>query len=430
MISYKAFASHLLLTSNVRDVVAPVGELSAWSMTYATDRAIQRRTEADPIVLTVFSCKRDSKHIDSPTDLTAHVLSVVDWLYKKRITAGAGKPLATDILSDLLDQFGKDAKDFKVGPISGTDTCWMPEWASWVKLGSEETEIRIWFSDQSFQDTYDEYEIIVVPPVAVLNDFFKIGSQVERALNARTVIQRTEAIQAAKLERPETVIRTERYDYFDPNEPGKRVPTYWDVLIYGEHGNNIDSIKDAIVNYLLKESGKPRSDWLPILPDLFSRTEFIIHPFWNKYAIPNRVTQAGIYAPTLDVGDIVNELVTTSGYTKTHTTKYAQVSSHPYRSITLAIIGNQENRESKYRLTDFYPDYIAQSSTSQDFNRQSEPTRQFSETLANAILAAETMTAHSDIPRGFTRLIRGDKVFCVFSMDNVHYLVSAKINLS
>ena len=45
MIIIKAFASNNLLALNTKDVVNPIGELSAWAMTYAKDRGIYFRED-------------------------------------------------------------------------------------------------------------------------------------------------------------------------------------------------------------------------------------------------------------------------------------------------------------------------------------------------------------------------------------------------
>ena len=46
------------------------------------------------------------------------------------------------------------------------------------------------------------------------------------------------------------------------------------------------------------------------------------------------------------------------------------------------------------------------------------------------LIAAESMDEYSDIPTGFSRVIRDDKLFLVFSMGNIHYLMVAKKNFN
>lgn len=432
MISIKAFASNLSFTDNKKDIIAPVGELSAWSATYARDRAVYRRNIDTNIVLTVFSAKDDGQYYLIPSELETHIHTIVQWLYQQRMSAPKGQPLVTDIVQSLTDHFSTVASHFKAGEIAGSeDGIWLPSWISWKRAGSveKETNIRIWFSDESFQNTYDEFEIVVIPPLSPLSEFFKLSTKVREALDNRTPMKRMDDIQAAKAEKPETVIRTELYHYVDPHASDNIIPTYWDILVYGEYGNNVDSIKDAVINHILNNSTQSRDEWTRIFPDIFKRTEFVILPHWDKYAIPNRVTEAGIYAPTLDVKDLVSSMRPfTHLYPASHVAEHCQVSAHPYRSLALTIVGSNENRDNKFKITDFFPDYIAQASTSQDFNRQSEPTRTWAELLSNALLLAEEMTPFSDVPRGFNRLEREGKLFVVFSYDNVHYLVACKHN--
>lgn len=41
----KGFASHIKFTNNVKDSVHPIGEISAYSLTYAKDRGIYGKDE-------------------------------------------------------------------------------------------------------------------------------------------------------------------------------------------------------------------------------------------------------------------------------------------------------------------------------------------------------------------------------------------------
>jgi len=117
-------------------------------------------------------------------------------------------------------------------------------------------------------------------------------------------------------------------------------------------------------------------------------------------------------------------------YSDTHINSYSEIIAHHYKCLGLAVVGGAENRDSLYSLTDVYPDYLAVASTSQDFNRMSEASRYFCEDLENMIIIAEKMTKYSDIPSGYTRLIRDGVLYFVKSIGNIHYLVAAKSNNS
>ena len=439
MITIKGFGINANLANNTKDVVNEFGELSAWSSTYSTDRTIHYDDAKNGIVLTVFSAKNDESQDATytiPVELKTHILKVIKWTYDKCLNKGA-EVYAHELLNDLIEAFQTEAETFKSGNIvKDINDNWMPQWLSWKQKGAPEANIKIWFSDDSFRRTYDEYEIVVVPPVKVLDDFFKVSNKVKTILSARDYSTRIDDIQTAKMEKPETFIRTEMFRYVDPLNKEDKTPTHWDILIYGEGGNNIDSVKDAIIDYILKNSKHTRDEWAEILPDIFKRTEFILQPNWGAYALPNRVTEAGIYSPFTVISQTFDEL---KKYTGTipdgHIKEHMQSFTHPYKSISIVSTSSNENRDNLFKLSDVFNDYIAQSSTSQDFNRQREKTRDWAEKISKMLILAEEMTPFSDIPRGYigkssnlTRLIRDGKLFLVMNFENIHYLIVAKYN--
>jgi hypothetical protein len=262
-----------------------------------------------------------------------------------------------------------------------------------------------------------------------LNDFFRPGNDVEVLLKARTYPEEVALIQAAKDGKPETIVRAEVYDYVDPFNNAHRVPSKWTVLIYGAAGDNIDTIKDALVDYILENSDHTRDEWKDILPDLFRRTEVVMMPLWSQYAIPNRVTQEGIYSPFVQAAPAMALLKTlVPDYAGSHVDTYGSFFGHTYRSLVVAAVGGPENRDDKFRLVDFYPDYISVSTGSVDFIRMSAATRAWAIALDQMIQVAEKMGDFTDIPIGMTRLTRNGALFLVKSIDNVHFLVAAKKN--
>ena len=429
MISIKGFAAKPVFANNTPSLINPIGELSTYALTFSKDCGIYWKDAQKTLVLTTFSTKKDGVHVQLSVDTSNQIFRITDWIYELAI-AKNDEVYALELLQDLIDEFGNEANNFKCGNIITDGNIWMPQWVSWKVVGAaEETNIRIWFSDENFRQTYDEYEIVVVPPIVPLDDFFKASSKVKELLDAIDPVKKTNDIMAARDGKPETILRTEMFLYNDPFNATIKYPTYWNVLIYGEAGNNIDSIKDALIDHILDNSTHTREEWTKVFPDIFKRTEFILLPDWWNYAIPNRVTEAGIYSPILTVKDIVPELAKFSNlHPVSHVTNYAQVVGHPYKSMQLSSCSSNENRDNKFLLTDFFPDYIAVSSTSQDFNRQSTATREWSEMLMELIILAEDMTEFSDIPRKYTRLKRGGKLYVVGSYGSVHYLVVAKAN--
>jgi hypothetical protein len=93
-------------------------------------------------------------------------------------------------------------------------------------------------------------------------------------------------------------------------------------------------------------------------------------------------------------------------------------------------VGGPDNHLAKFRLSDYVPDYIAESSTSEDFNRQSELTKSWTIALDKAILLAEVANDITDLPIGFRRVTAANKTFLAFKHNKVEYLVATKASIA
>jgi len=236
-------------------------------------------------------------------------------------------------------------------------------------------------------------------------------------------------MQSVKNGHPETYLQVESYDYHNPNKTSDYIAAQFGVVIYGTYGNNDDSIRDAIVDYILANSSHTRDEWVKILPDLFKRTEFVIVPFYDTMAIPDKTLQSGIYSPVVQVKKVFSAVeAVCSDYGDTHISSYLEMMSHNYKSLILAICGGPDNRNSKFYVTDYYPDYIAVPTSSTDFNRMSATTQEWAVALATLLQRAEDLTAVSQVPAGFTRVVRNKMVFLAMNINKIQYLALAKFN--
>jgi hypothetical protein len=224
-------------------------------------------------------------------------------------------------------------------------------------------------------------------------------------------------------------MRTDEYDWHDPLQTSHLVATQWTVLIYGVAGNNIDSIKDALVAYILANTSHTQAEWTQIFPDIFKRTEVTLVPNWGNYAIPNRVVDTGIYSPFANLTAENAQLTAyASSYPAAHINAHGHVFGHPYKSLAIGAIGSDQNRDNLYELVQIFPDFIAVSSQSTDFARMSQNTQGWAELLEQLLITAETMGPFTSLPAGMTRLTRNGMLYAVASYGNIHYLVAAKYN--
>lgn len=431
MYALKGFVVHALMTSNVPGQVALIGELSTQSSTYSREKGFYVDAAAPDMTLISMLSKLDGVPVQASSDATTHTLGIAKFIYDKTLVAG-GQMFADELLNSLITTYASSAEDFACGEIVTDGNYYMPEWVSWKsKVPSMGTnEIRLWFVDSAFAVQYDEFEIVVVPPLVPLNDFFKTGTQVENLLKAVTLPIMADKIQTAKNNSPETIVRIDAYDYVDPLNNAHKVPSYWGILIYGAAGNNVDAIKDALVAYILANSTHTREEWTPILPDIFKRTEFILIPLWDQYAIPNRTVEAGIYSPIANLTAVLARIkLLIAEYPASHINNHASVMGHPYKSLAILACGGPENRDDKFKITDLFEDYIDVSSTSIDFNRMALATQNWALSLMEMIITAETAGQFTAVPIGMSKTTRNGILYVVKSYQNVHYLVAAKASI-
>ena len=431
--SLKAFIVNAVYINNNQGQTAPFGELSPYSLTFSQDVGVYTTTGVTNLSLVTFTSQNSGVDATVPSGLATNVLNIANWIYALT-NAQSGQIYADQLLSQLLLAFGNIANTFACGNIIQstltTGTYWIPEWVSWIDI-STGAVVKIWFVDASFQAQYDDFTIVVVPPITPLNNFFLGASKVQGYINAVSYPQQMANVQAASNGFPYSIVEAETFSYIDPTNSANTIPTQWTVLIYGPMGNNVDSISDAIVNYCLANSSYDTTQWATILPDIFLRTEYIFVPFWDQYAIPNQSTQDGIYSPQVNLVRAQNLVVeVVPSYPSSHIDTYLNIMSYPYRSLQMGVIGSPNNKDGWYQLIQVFPDIISVPSTSVDFARMAASTQQFLINLGTMLIAAETMTPTSSVPSGYTSLTRDGKLYIVMNYDNIHYLVLAKENLT
>lgn len=423
---FKAFATHDLLIKNRPGILNPLGELSPYALTYSQEKGIYTDPNNYPsITLTTFTSTVDGEVVEADPALRANVFQIVGWLYAKAINV-ADRLETFDLLNTLLATYSNIAVNFNGGAIVSDGSYYLPEWVSWTDVISG-ASVKVWFAEDSFTRKFEDYSIVVVQPFATLDWFFLQGSEVQNRLNAITQQQVFARIADARGKQPETHLFPVTYQYYDPNKPERILDVTWYVLIYGEAGNNVDAIKDAIATSILADSTHPKEDWAAIIPDIFKRTEFTVIPDYLNMAIPERINTLGVYSPVASLTRSLSLMAAyASDYPAAHCQANGQVLAHPYQSLQLTTIGSPDNKNNLYKITDYFPDYIAVPTSSTDFNRMSETTRTWAEMLMQLILTAETMTPYSDLEPGQTRLVRNGLLYVVQSYNNVHYLVLAK----
>lgn len=429
MYQFKGFASLSSLASNTADAVAPIGELGATSATFAKDVKLYASPTTE-VVLHGFSSKSSlSGKITAPDLIVRKATSICDWVETRQKAILAGET-TQDFRQALIQQFGSTCSSITCGDaVIASNGHPYPTWVTWKSLDyvADDNLNTVWFSDEFFRRQYDEYEIVVVPPLSNVETFFGTYSDATAVLNARTYAQLFGDITTARSGYPETILTSQEFDFINPLNVTVAYPTNWTFLIYGPRGNDSDAIKSALISYIQSKSARNLNLWRTIFPDIFRSTEFVMIPKWNQYAISEMSLQAGIYSPMLNLKD---ELVylkrIIADYPASHVEQYATAMGYPYRSMVMSVVGNPDNRGNKYKLTDFFPDLISVTSTSLDFNRMSSLTQGFLSRLAELVYLAETATLYSDIPTMFKKTTRSGILYLSMNYNNISFLVSTK----
>ena len=430
MYTLKGFAVHTSLVNNQPGVTAVIGEMSDQSATFSKEKGYYKNdgTSNDIIVISVTG-QLDGVDTTVPATIQTNTLTIVKAIYDQVM---AGQPMDGPTLAQsLLSTFQSIAQGFQVGPVvqDTPNNRYAPSYVNWTD-NSQDSQIRIWFTDADFQAEYDDYSITVVPPVDTLDDLFKLGATVEQIVNSRTIPQMIEKMNDARGNHPPTLQVMQTYNWIDPNNATHLVPTNWGALLYGPAGNSVDAIKNAFINYILANSTHTRDEWTAILPDLFRRTEFIFIPRFDLLGIPNNAVGYGIYSPQVNASK-ANALFKAQvpAYASGQVDEYLTVMSHTYRSLQLLVCGSTENRNNWFELNQVFSDIITVPSTSTDFARMAEATRTFLLNLDTMVQTAETMTAYSAVPAGFTRLTRDGKLYIVLNYQDIDFLVMSKASL-
>lgn len=442
--SLKGFVTIKSLIDNAVGQTSILGEASTYSLTFTKERGEYSNALYPNFSLVSVSSKDTSGAVVVNTTVADHVLDVVNHTYAYAFSASA-QIFADQLLLNLVAAYGTQATNFECGPIINGGTIWLPEWMSWKTTAADPESIKIWFSDEAFKAQFDEFAITVISPMARivggnvvdnLDNFFMSPADVAIRINGRSASETTDIIQQLKDMNPETIIRTDTYNYSNPVLPAFIVPTNWTVLIYGAAGDNPDSVKDAIVEYVLANSTHTIDEWKVILPELFRRTEFVFFPRWDIYAIPNSQVIAGIHRPLVKLNDsftfVESKLPEYMAIAPTHIRQYLTSFTHVFKSIGVLCIGGFDNTPLPTNLRrvlwDEFPDYIMVGTSSPDFGRMTQRTQEFSVMLSNLIISAETVTQYSAIPAGMRKVTRDGVIYMVQRYENVQYMVAGKVN--
>lgn len=414
--------------NNTPGAIAPLGELSTWCRTYAKDKR-EYVSETDGFKFICFS----SINTDNGETVTVNPNYVTDAIkIVQKAAAYAASHIRPynpdDFKNHLVTEFYQSISNIEIGRLIDNGIIALPEWISFVNKQTNGV-VKFWLADESFADQYDEWKIEVIPPVDNVDIFFSPFGTVVDELNKRTTSDLGNLIEEAKGRFPETYLKFMPYRFYNVHNKAQFVDTNWSVIIYGKAGNDIDVIKDAIVEYVLSHSTHTREQWEAIFPDLFKRTEFVILPLWHKIAIEDLQVASGLYRSMVNPVECI-ELAKSvvdyypSDFVEDNTTVFA----FDYKAITLVSVNGYANADHAKSIIDVFPDYLPINSALTDFNRMKIKTRDWIVLLERMLIEAERADQFSTMPMSMRKKVRNGKLYISALYQNINFLVAVKSN--
>lgn len=424
------------LSSNIPNVVSPIGEISKLSQTYAKDIGVYTNsTSAGTAYLSFVSEDTDGQAFILTDAYSAPILTLQSWILT-RIKSSQFTNDRVLALQAITADFGNIWSDINIGEMVTDGRYWSPSWFTGSLIApNEDNSIKIWFNNDEFRLSYPRFTIDVILPVLntdidIFQEDYATFSAAVDAINRGTV---TKWIQDAIGDNPQTRITDYPFKFYDKANTANFKQVNITCIEWGPGAANIDAAYDAIKEAILSNSAFGEDVWGIIAPDLFNPTEFAFVPEWLSYSIPGKTTAGALNSPVTGVvgsdGNLTeyNHAVSILKWWSPAAIKASmQVVPVLHKSLRLCSVGKPTNINSLYKFTELYTDYALIPSTDDDFNNMAPVTQEFIMTMQTLLKAAETMTTTSELPSGVSRTIRDGVVCAVATVNAVKILVVAK----
>ncbi len=423
------FVTVFHLADNRPGYISPLGELSTWSRTYSKTKGEYYNSLYNDLSLTTFSVTTRANGEDTVLvpDESNIVLKVADACL--RYSQDNPAPLDPDDFRNTVQaELYGEIQNVEFGALITSVSTPLPSWISFTGIGEDPNTYFIWLADEYFRTEYPEYGITVIDPVP---DTTLLAGDWQTAVDelGRWPLNRIiDKAQVEKNNNPETYTMCFQYDFVNKLNPSQKIPVNWLVLIYGESGRDEDLVKEAIINRL--SSGYPESTWIPIFPDLFKRTEFIIYPRWDLLSVPNVSNLTSLYSPFVNAQDAIDKAVLWNDfYPPVFIEENVTVFPLTYKSITLTSINGLNNAEDQRSIYSVWGDYICVDTGSPDFQRMQPLTQDWVHFMVDLVSTAETAGYYTPLNNSFKRVTRGNKVYLTGSFNKAKYFVLLRQSL-
>lgn len=430
MYTLKSFMIVNTWVNNEPGIVSELGELSLLSRSYSKEKGTYTHSDYNDTSLVSFVSRLEGEDVSIPESIKDDIFDFANWV----VLQGKLGNIDTkaNFLQALHNKFSTATSYVTCGEIVTDGNISMPQYVSWVEEGNDPHEYKIWYSDSAFQLQYDEYEIIVIPPLTPVDDLYLPYTTLKPLLDVNDSAYLINQTHEATREFPCTLIKgleILRHEYDDPTNTVLQIETHWSVAIYGRAGDTNDRIRNAIGDYILANSAHDRLEWSIVLPDIFNPTEFTLIPFWDAYSDPFQELKEGIYSPVTNIlhaNDMAVKFM--PEYPQTHIIDNAMLSTSLWRSIAFVCCASPGGSEQVGDLMDVFPDYMLVSSTSIDYNRMSPKTQGWVYLLHEMLSIAEVMDEMTTLPSTMGRVIRGDYTYLSSTYEGISYNIISKLS--
>lgn len=425
----KGFVTISQFINNSPGSISPIGEISTLSTTYSKEKGDYVLSTNPGYRLITFS-NIDSDTLEKLTLTNDQVSQVLEVIKSCVIYSGNNvRPYnKLNYINAITAEYHNTIINVNVGNFIDDGVTALPEWIYW-ETATLDMKVKIWLADQSFLYQYDNYEIEIIPPIENLNDFFGNYAVISNTISLLKSSDLVERMNAIKANYPTSYYRLLMFDLFNSVNPGQFITTEWGVNIYGKAGNNIDSIKDTLITYILENSTYTNTQWVKLFPDIFKRTEFVLFPRWDKISIPNLTNMSNLYGSILNLKESLTFVKNAINYyTDPHVDDKLEFLPYDYKALTILSLPGEHNDPEVMNLSSLFPDYIPVNNLSTDFSRMNMNTQNWSKFIEVLIMTAETANENSIVPMNMRRVIVGGVMFMSQVFNNINYLVAVKSN--
>lgn len=433
----KGFCEFNDLIKNTFKETCSIGELSPIARTFT--RHLQTFTAAagqSDFAMHVHSYRDDQNSIIT-TEINPAVLAIIlpimDWIF---INSRNGV-ITTDpvIFNQLInEEFGTpdlliNATTMFTDTINSL-TLIVPTFVTIEDMVNQVTT-KIWFVNGRFEEEYDDYELVVVPPVEPIDQLTLSISEVAPLIDAVTIAVYNQNIRVKSEGLPYTAIATTDLTWHQLSDNTKTLETTWTTIVYGPKGENIEIIRDNLTNYILANSAHPEEDWMIIYPDLFIKDEFTLVPLYDKVAIGAYLSLEEIFQPhVLLTGLLTAYKKFYPEYPDAHYSANACFTPTLWQSIAYLSCGGQRNNLVGPTLVTVFPDYILAQAGSADFDRMSERTRNFVTLIERMLVEANRWVYGTVLPTDMGTITRGGLTYITSTIDSITYLVLSRTSFT